>query len=158
MEEKEMKRVLKIAAAAFLLSLSLFSAGFAAAPLQLLTMEEAALPEAKHFGFAAALRSDGPSITARDLEVPPGEATFPLEVGFAAKDGTPVDLDTLKVECLKSAAVDLTPRIRPYAGKDGVKVDSVSLPPGSYRFRVAISDFKGRFSEKEFTVKVSVNY
>jgi len=153
-----MKKSLKMAGAALLLALFLFSAGFCATPLQLLTTEEAALPEAKNFGFAAALRSDGPSITARDLEVPPGEGTFPLQVGFAAKDGTPVDIDTLKLECLKSSSIDLTPRIRPYADQDGVKVESISLPPGSYRFRVAISDFKGRFSEKEFTVKVSVNY
>jgi len=153
-----MRKFLKIAGAALLLTLSLFSAGFCATSLQLLTMEEAALPEAKNFGFAAALRNDGPSITARDLEVAPGSRTFPLHVGFAAKDGAPVDISTLRLECLKSSTIDLTPRIRPYADKDGVKVDSISLPPGSYRFRVAISDFKGRFSEKEFMVKVSVNY
>jgi len=153
-----MKKYLSIAAAALLLTLSIFSAGICASSLQLLTMEEAALPESKNFGFAAALRNDGPSITARDLEVPPGERSFPLMLGFTPKDGAAVDLDTLKLECLKSTTIDLTSRIRPYAAKDGVKVDSISLPPGSYRFRVAISDFKGKFSEKEFTVKVTVNY
>lgn len=152
-----MKRSLKLAGAALLITLCLFSAALAAAALQLLTAEEAARPEAKNFGFAAALRNDGPSITAKDLEVPPGQ-TFPLAVAFTAKDGTPVDIETLKLECLKSTPIDLTARVKPHAGKEGVKVDNVSLPPGYYRFRVAISDIKGRFSEKEFLVKVSVNY
>lgn len=153
-----MKRFLKITGAAILMGLLFCSAALCASPLQLLTVEEAALPEAKNFGFATALRNDGPSIRVRDLEVPPGEKTFPLEVAFDEKDSTPVDVSTLKVECLKNNTIDLTPRIRPYAGKDGVKVASVSLPPGAYRFRVGISDCKGRFSEKEFMVKVSVTY
>lgn len=153
-----MKRFLTIAGVLFLLTLTLAHSGICAAPLQLLTLEEAALPEAKSFGFAAALRNDGPSITARDLEVAAGDRTFPLEVAFAPKDGSQVDVGTLKMECLKSTTIDLTPRIKPFADKNGVKVDSISLPPGSYRFRVAISDFMGRFSEKEFTVRVTVNY
>ncbi|HBA89713.1 MAG TPA: hypothetical protein DCZ75_17505 [Geobacter sp.] len=157
-KEAEMEKILKVAAAALLVTLCLFSVALAAAPLQLLSLEEAARPEARNFGFAAALRNDGPTISARDLEVPPGQTTFPLAVAFTAKDGTPVDINTLKLECLKSTPVDLTARVKPYAGKEGVNVDHISLPPGSYRFRVAISDFKGRFSEKEFTVKVSVNY
>ena len=153
-----MKKFLKITGAALLLTLCIFSAGTCAPSLQLLSMAEASLPEAKNFGFAAALRNDGPNISAKDLEVSPGEANFPLVLGFTAKEGAAVDLDTLKLECLKSTPIDLTARVRPYADKNGVRVDSISLPPGSYRFRVAISDFKGKFSEKEFTVKVSVNY
>jgi hypothetical protein len=153
-----MRRFLNIAGVILLLTLTLVQAGTCAATLQLLTMEEAALPEARNFGFAAALRNDGPSITARDLEVTAGDRTFPLQVAFAPRDGAQVDVNTLKLECLKSTNIDLTPRIKPYADKNGVKVDSISLPPGSYRFRVAISDFRGRFSEKEFTVRVTVNY
>ena len=152
-----MEKFLKIAGAALLLTLCIFSAGTCATTLQLLTGAEAALPKSKNFGFAAALRNDGPSISAKDLVLAPGE-TFPLVVKFVARDGASVDIDTLKLECLKSTTIDLTPRVREYADENGVRVDSISLPPGSYRFRVAISDFKGRFSEKEFCVKVTVNY
>lgn len=153
-----MKRNLKIVGAALMFTLCLFSAAISASVLQLLTTEEAARPEGKNFGFAAALRNEGPAIAAKDLEVPAGQESFPLVVGFTAKDGTPVDVDSLKLECLKSNPIDLTARVKPYTDKEGVKIDNISLPPGYYRFRVAISDFKGRFSEKEFCVKVSVNY
>lgn len=153
-----MKRLLRSTGAALLLTLALFSAALCAVPLQLLTAEEAALPGARNLGFASALRNDGPAIAASDIEVPPGAASFPLEVAFRARDGAPVDIRTLKLECLKNTTIDLSVRVSPYADEEGVKVDNVSLPPGYYRFRVGIGDFKGRFSEKEFTVKVSVNY
>lgn len=130
----------------------------AAAPLQLLTGDEAALPEAKNFGFAGSLRQDGPVIVAQDVEVTGDTRTFPLSVGFAAREGAAVDLSTLRFESLKGESIDLTPRIRRYATKDGVKVDNVSLPAGTYRFRLGIGDVNGRFSETEFMVKVTVIY
>lgn len=153
-----MRRVLNSVGAAFLLVICLFSAPVCAAPLQLLSTAEAALPEAKNFGFANSLRDEGPVIAAKDIVIDAKEQTFTLVVAFAPKDGAPVDISTLKLECLKSSTIDLTPRIRDFASKEGIKADSISLPPGQYRFRVAISDFNGKFSEKEFTVKVSVNY
>lgn len=134
------------------------TAGIAAEPVMLLTMEEAALPGSKSFGFAAHGGDDGPAILVKDLEVGADRGTFSLKVGFAPKSGGDVDLATLKLECLKSSPIDLTPRVMPYAGREGIVIERVSLPPGSYRFRVAIGDFNGRLSEKEFTVKVSVTY
>jgi hypothetical protein len=153
-----MEKFLKIAAAVLLLTLWVVSDGTCAGALELLTREEAALPESKNFGFAAPLRDAGPAISVQDMEIGADRRSFPLVVGFAPKDGRPVDIVTLRLECLKSAPLDLTARIRPYAGKDGIKMDIVSLPPGFYRFRVAIGDCNGRLSEKEFTVKVSVTY
>lgn len=157
-EERTMRSSLNIAGTAFLLAICLFSAPLCAAPLQLLSAAEAALPESKNFGFASTLRNEGPAIAAQDLEVDAKDQTFTLLVAFTPKDGAAVDISTLKLECLKSSNIDLTPRIRDFANDEGIKADSISLPPGQYRFRVAISDFKGRFSEKEFMVKVLVNY
>ena len=116
------------------------------------------MPEAKSFGFVTNLRNDGPTISVKDVEIGSGQQSFPLVIGFAAKEGGAVDVATLKLECLKSTPIDLTLRMKPYASRDGVKIDNVSLPPGSYKFRVAIGDANGRFSEKEFTVKVSMTF
>ncbi len=153
-----MKKFPLIVVAAFLLSLGAISLGTCAATLELLTREEAALPEARSFGFSTSLRSDGPAIRVKDVEVGEGQPSFPLEVGFATRAGGAVDLATLKMECLKSTTIDLTPRIKPYATTEGVRIANVSLPPGLYRFRVAIGDVNGRMSEKDFTVKVSVKF
>lgn len=128
------------------------------APMALLTADEAALPAAKSFGFAKNLHNDGPAIAVEDMEIKVGRGVFSMVVNFTSKEGSPVDLTTLKLECLKSSTIDLTSRIRQYVDKDGIKIHSVALPDGMYRFRVSIGDVNGRLSEKEFTVKVSVAY
>jgi hypothetical protein len=127
-------------------------------PLLLLSDAEAALPGAKRFGFAASLRNEGPAITVEDMEIPSGREPFPMVVKFIPKDGHPVKIATLKLECLKTKPLDLTSRVMPYAGKDGIRIDRVSLPEGNYRFRISIGDYNGRFSEKDFTIRVSGNF
>lgn len=122
-------------------------------PLILLSAEEASMPGHRSFGFASSPQQDGPVITAQNVEIENGTA-FPLSIGFSPREGSPVNLATLKLECLKSTPIDLTARISPYAQSDGVRIDRVSLPSGSYRFRVSIGDVNGKFSEREFTVNV----
>ncbi|MCM0083508.1 hypothetical protein L4X63_18130 [Geomonas sp. Red32] len=151
-----MRSLTRITMAVLLFLLTTAAAALASGPVQLLTVQEAALPDSRVYGMAERLPSDGPEIWVSDLEVPAAAPTFPLVVRFAEKGDVPVDAATVRLECLKSNPIDLTPRIRPYAGKQGISLQSVSLPPGLYRFRVAVGDVKGRFSEKEFTVKVSV--
>ena len=122
--------------------------------LQLLTAEEAARPEEKNYGFATPLPDNGPIIGVPKLEVVEGKP-FALVVSLAPRDGAAPDPSTLHVECLKSPAIDLTPRIRPYVSQDGVNIERVTLPAGLHHFRVSISDALGRLSEKDFTVMVS---
>jgi hypothetical protein len=125
--------------------------------LTLLSAEEAAMPGDRSFGFASSPQQDGPVITAQNMEIENG-TTFPLTVSFSPKEGSPVNLATLRLECLKSTPIDLTARVAPYVQRDGVRVDRVSLPSGSYRFRVSIGDVNGRFSEKEFSVTVGATF
>jgi hypothetical protein len=124
--------------------------------LDLLSPEEAARPAAKAYGFASQERSEGPIISVvspiEDAEEGPISA---LRVKFTPRAGDRVDLTSIKLECLKETPLDLTPRIRPYLTRDGINAEKVRLPEGIYRFRVGIADYQGRFSEKEFTVKVS---
>ena len=122
--------------------------------LQLLTAEEAARPEEKNYGFASTLPDNGPVIGVPKLEVIEGKP-FALVVRLTPRDGAAPDPATLRVECLKSPAIDLTPRIRPYVSQEGVNIDSVTLPAGLHHFRVSVSDVQGRLSEKDFTVVVS---
>lgn len=124
---------------------------------ELLSVEEANRPAEKNFGFAATVSDSGPSIGVQNLEVKESEP-FSLEVRLNARDGAAPDLATLRLECLKSPAIDLTPRVQRYITKEGLKIDKTSLPPGLHHFRVGISDVRGRFSEKDFTIMVSGNF
>ncbi|GFO55627.1 hypothetical protein GMSM_26340 [Geomonas sp. Red276] len=151
-----MRSLTRITMAVLLLLLPMAGAAFGSGTVELLTAQEAARPDSRVYGMAERLPADGPEIWVSDLEVPAAAPTFPLVVRFTEKGEVPVDAATVRLECLKNNPIDLTPRIRPYAGKQGISIQNVSLPPGIYRFRVAIGDVKGRFSEKEFTVKVSV--
>ena len=122
--------------------------------LQLLTAEEAARPEEKSYGFASPQPDNGPFIGVPKLEVTEGKP-FALVVRLTPRDGAGPDPATLRVECLKSPAIDLTSRVRPYVSLEGLNIDRVTLPAGLYHFRVSVSDVQGRLSEKDFTILVS---
>ena len=126
-------------------------------PLQLLTAEEAARPEPRSYGFASPLSDKGP-----DIEIPELEATeanpFALKIHLSPRDGAAPNLATLRMESLKSPAIDLTPRILQYVTQDGINIDRVALPAGMYRFRVSVSDVRGRLTEKDFVIMVSAKF
>jgi len=127
------------------------------AVLALLIDEEAARPGAKSFGFAGHAADNGPAISVQDLEIT-GDKPFRLVIGFAPWEGAGIDLATLKVVCLKAEPIDLTPRLRPYAGAQGIRAERVRLPEGMYRFRVSVNDYQGRLSEKDFSITVSYKF
>lgn len=81
--------------------------------LQLLMVEEAARPAPRSYGFASPLPDDGPVIDVPELEASEAKP-FALVVRLTPRDGAVFDPKTLRVVCLKSPAIDLTPRIRPY--------------------------------------------
>jgi len=128
------------------------------AALALLSPEEAAQPAEKSFGFAGNLASEGPYISVPEEAEALAQQEFKLAIDFAPKDGSEVLPSTVKLECLKENPIDLTERVLPYASKEGLLIDKVALPPGLYRFRVSIGDVKGRMSEKDFTIKVTVKF
>jgi hypothetical protein len=134
-------------------------AGKKAEPLNLLSAKEAAQPAGKTYGFGARERSDGPSIVVESPAQDGKESQIAgLRIKFAPESGNGVDLSTLKVECLKDKPIDLTLRLKPYVTRQGIHLEKFKAPAGSYRFRVSVADYMGRFSEKEFTVNVSGNF
>lgn len=121
---------------------------------ELLSVEEAARPALRSYGFAENMADNGPSISVPNLEVKES-SQFTLEVRLNARDGAASDLSTLRVECLKNPVIDLTPRLIPYISTEGIKIDRTTLPPGLHYFRVSVNDVRGRLSEKDFTILVS---
>jgi len=137
-----------------------FSVAFGAGDgkvLELITAEEAASPElplsALH--IEAALSDDGPEV---DVLTPkqgkPYRPPVEISIRFIPKDGSDIDLSTLKVEYLRFITINLTKRVRPYATKKGIEIPKTSLPSGTHTIRLTIGDMSGAITRRVFYVKV----
>jgi hypothetical protein len=56
---------------------------------------------------------------------------------------------------MRTPAIDLTQRIRPYITANGIYVIDAEVPPGTHTLRVDVSDTDGRTSSADFTFSVS---
>ncbi|GAM09472.1 hypothetical protein OR1_01751 [Geobacter sp. OR-1] len=124
--------------------------------LQLLTDEEAALPNSRKAGFTE-LPAEGPEISADNVEIT-DRKPFRLAISFKPKAGEGADISSLRVTGLKVTPIDLTPRIKPFVSEAGLFIRNVILPEGQHRFRVSIADYRGRLSEKEFVINVKYSF
>lgn len=107
------------------------------------------------------LTADGPAI---ELVTPKngGVYTSPIgiEIGFAPKGGTTIDLATLKVTVVSTTIagvfeIDITEDIIDYASEDGIKAPEAEIPAGEHVVTIQIADSEKRRSERllEITVR-----
>lgn len=126
-------------------------------PLELITAQEAATPDMPSFiwHLEAGRDEGGPVI---EVITPqsgkPYKSPLQIIVRFIPKDGNEVDLSTLKVEYLKLFTIDLTPKVKPYATEDGIKISEAKLPSGIHTIRVTIGDVRGAVTRQVFSVEV----
>jgi len=133
-------------------------------------MEEALLEHvpftAKHPGFSD--RETGKSLIA----VPEANAGGPeisvlspdsdktnlsplkIMVKFTPREGSHVDLSTLRVELLKLFTINITDRLKEYTNSRGINVEKAELPSGNYKIRVILGDTNGGITSKVFALKV----
>ena len=69
--------------------------------------------------------------------------------------GVTINLDSLRVTYMKSPNVDLTQRVRPYAGPDGIEIQEAEVPPGEHLLRVELQDSEGRRTTTTFLLSVT---
>jgi hypothetical protein len=122
----------------------------------LVTAEEARLPPPKG-AVAVASRgiTRGPRIELADIDRGELHSPVHLQVRFQAFGGASIDLSGLQVTYLKSPAVDLTPRVKPFAQPTGIDIPDAELPPGDHTVRVDVKDSDGRTSTASFVLTVS---
>lgn len=77
-----------------------------------------------------------------------------IMVKFIPRDGTQVDLSSLKVECLKLLSINITDRVKEYANSQGINVEKAELPSGTHKMRITLGDSGGGITSKVFVVKV----
>jgi hypothetical protein len=71
------------------------------------------------------------------------QSPFDFRVKFAAHGNTRVDLDTLTVVYKRTPGIDLTARLRPFVGPDGIDMPNAEVPPGTHRILIFIKDSVG---------------
>lgn len=123
----------------------------------LITEAEAKLPPQKG-AIAAAARgiTRGPRVelieTAKDGTV---HSPIHFQLRFQSFGGAKVDTSALQITYLKTPAVDLTSRVKPFVKETGVDMPDAVLPPGEHPLRVDIKDSEGRMATTNFVLKVA---
>lgn len=140
---------------AFCAAAILSSAALAQAGPILITEAEAKLPPPKG-AFAVATRgiTRGPKIE-HLTDAGATKSPIRLRVKFESFGGAKIDPDSLKVTYLKSPAVDLTDRIKPFIQPTGIDMPGATLPPGDHALRVDVKDSDGRVATSSFVLKVA---
>ena len=129
-----------------------------AAPLQLLTAEEAAqpnlpmpkpgLPQIGELVGAKPAVPGGPQIIidkpAQNVGV---HVPFPVRIRFVPRHGNKINLDSLEIYVLKLIRISLVSPLKPYLTSDGINVPEAQVPTGTYNIHIAVEDDHGHRSE-----------
>ena len=139
------------ASLATLASLLLAMNAAGAQTLQLISADEAKLPDAPTLSTRAITRGPAVKLVSPDSG---NKESFPLNVAFEARGSSKIDPASVQVLYLKNPQVDLTERIRSAISAGGIKLSSVSAPPGDHPLRVLVRDDEGR--QGSATIKLSI--
>jgi hypothetical protein len=96
----------------------------------------------------------GPTITVVSPTDAATRSPVVLKVRFEPHGGSSVDVASVKVTYLKSPAVDLTARLKPYITAEGIALDQAVVAAGRHVVRIELKDAQGRQSSS--IVKFSV--
>lgn len=106
------------------------------------------------------LATDGPMIELLEPENG-GIYTSPIgiEIAFAPKDGSTVDISTLKVTVVSTTVagvfeIDITEDIIDYATEDGIKAGDAEIPAGEHVVTIEVADDQNRLSQKQLSITV----
>jgi hypothetical protein len=125
-------------------------------PMQLITASEAALPAEQVIKAHARGITRAPSVVI--VSPPPAagmmKSPVSLKIRYEAHGGAKIDIDSVLLTYLRTPEIDLTQRVKPYIGDNGIDVQDAEVPPGTHTIRVVVSDTDGRSNETDFTFTV----
>jgi len=123
----------------------------------IISPEEAALPLAREL-VTDKSDPDGPKVIVRDpndiQEVSP---PVTIDVAFETRDGTTLDIASLKVTYLKLFGIDITNRLRPYLTDNGIYAPNAPLAAGNHNIEISVRDTMGRRTVQRFHFTVLKN-
>jgi hypothetical protein len=134
----------------------------AAAALELITAEEAALPDATGINVKRGVQTVTRAVT-RGPKVlvvsPASEATLRsplnLQLRFETHGGAVIEPRSVAMTYLKKPTINLTPRIYQFIKAGGIDLNNAELPPGTHYFRVDVEDNGGRLGSTTFALTVA---
>ncbi len=141
---------LRILAAA----LTFTASGMAQAQLQLITPDEAKLPNAAQVTTRGVTRGPGVKQVSPDPAAKGLKGPVDLKIAFEPRGGAKIDADSVTLTYMKTPAVDLTSRVKGGIKADGIDVSKASLPPGDHQIRVTVKDSEGRQTSQTVSINV----
>ena len=142
---------LRILAAA----LAFAASGMAQAQLQLITPDEAKLPNAAQVTTRGITRGPGVKQVSPDPAAKGLKGPVDLKIAFEPRGGAKIDADSVTLTYLKTPDVDLTSRVKSGIKADGIDVSKASLPPGDHQIRVTVKDSEGRQTSQTVSINVA---
>lgn len=130
-----------------------------AVALELITVREAALPDAAAVNLKLGFR--GVTRAPRVLVVSPapdaGLVRSPLNLllKFAIHGGAVIEPHSIKITYLKNPLINLTPRIGDLIKPSGIEVHGAEVPPGTHYIKVEVEDDAGRVGSTTFALRVA---
>jgi hypothetical protein len=130
-----------------------------AAALELITAQEAALPDAVgvnlKLGFRGVTRA--PKILVLSPAPDAGMVRSPLNLllRFETHGGAMIEPHSVKMIYLKHPTINLTQRIGDFIKASGIEVNGAQVPPGTHYIRVDVKDDAGRLGSTTFVLSVA---
>jgi hypothetical protein len=134
-----------------LASLLLVMNAAGAQTLQLISPDEAKLPDAPPLTTRAITRGPGVKLVSPENGK---KESFAFKIAFEPRGNSKIDPASVQVIYLKHPQVDLTERVKSSVSTGGIDLSSASAPPGEHPIRVLVRDDEGR--QGAATIKLSI--
>ncbi|MBM3346909.1 MAG: hypothetical protein FJY55_10505 [Betaproteobacteria bacterium] len=140
---------------ALVAAMTVASSQAALAQVQLITPEEARLPNAAQVTTRGVTRGPGVKQMSPDPAAKGLKGPVDLKIAFEPRGGAKIDANSVTLTYMKTPPVDLTSRVKDSIKPEGIDVSKASLPPGDQRIRVSVKDSEGRQTNSTVSINVA---
>jgi len=139
-----------------LVAAAMIATGAQAQTLQLISADEAKLPNAPgQIASRGVTRGPGVKIMSPDPAAREHKGPIDLKIAFEPRGGSKIDPSSVRLTYLKTPEIDLTERIKGGIKAEGIDVSKAIVPPGNHQLRVSVKDDEGRQTNSIMNINVS---
>ncbi len=138
-----------------LIAAAVFATSAQAQTLQLISNDEAKLPNAPDQIVTRGItRGPGVKVISPSPEAKAHKGRIDLKIAFEPRGGSKIDASSVRLTYLKTPEVDLTKRIKGNIQAEGINVSEAAVPPGAHQIRISVKDDEGRQTNSVFNFNV----